>query len=100
MQRQLLETSRRAPDRGARREGGQHERAETSRRNTRKRATDRESERAAWTVPGWCAELEIGRATYYTLAIRPRSIKIGRLNRIIESPADYAERMAKMQAAA
>lgn len=56
--------------------------------------------RAAWNVPEWSAALTIGRATYYTLKVRPRSIRIGKRVVIIESPADYAIRIAAMQGAA
>lgn len=58
------------------------------------------AERAAWNRPDWCGALGIGVSSYYVLAVRPRSIKLGKRLLIVESPAAYAERIAKMQAAA
>ena len=53
--------------------------------------------RAAWNIPEWCRELRLGRSTFYTLSIRPRYIKVGKRLIVIESPADYAARIAKLQ---
>lgn len=58
------------------------------------------SQRAAWKIADWCAALEIGKSTFYTLSMPPRSIKIGKLHKIIETPAAYVQRIAQMQAAA
>lgn len=57
-------------------------------------------ERAAWNRPDWCAALNLGISTFYTLQIPPRTIKIGKRLLIVESPADYAARIAATQAAA
>ncbi len=53
--------------------------------------------RATWNVPDWCAALGLGRSTYYTLTVPPRHIKIGKRHLIVESPEDYARRMAELQ---
>lgn len=62
--------------------------------------SEQKPERAAWNIPNWCAALGLGRSTFYILAERPRTVKIGKRRLIVESPADYAARMAVMQAAA
>jgi hypothetical protein len=56
-------------------------------------------ERAAWNIPEWSAALDLGRSTFYTLKIRPRCIKVGKRTLVVESPADYARRIAALQAA-
>ena len=53
--------------------------------------------RAAWSVRAWCAALDLGRSTFYILDVRPRCIKVGKRLLIVESPADYATRVAQMQ---
>lgn len=58
---------------------------------------EQQTPRATWAVPDWAAELGLGRSTYYTLALRPRSIKIGRRTLIVESPTQYAQRIAELQ---
>lgn len=56
--------------------------------------------RAVWNRPEWCAALNLGGSTFYTLEIRPRSVKIGKRLLIVESPAEYVARIAAMQAKA
>lgn len=53
--------------------------------------------RAGWTIPNWCSATSISRATFYLLAQRPRTIKLGRRTVIIESPEAYLQRMAESQ---
>jgi hypothetical protein len=48
---------------------------------------------------GWCAALEIGRSTFYVLPIRPRTIKLLSRTLVVEAPAEYATRIASLQAA-
>jgi hypothetical protein len=55
---------------------------------------------AAWDVPAWCAQLGIGRTTFYSLKVRPQAVKLGKLCKIIEAPADYTRRVAELQKAA
>jgi hypothetical protein len=50
-----------------------------------------------WDLRPWCDQFGIAISTYYTLKDRPRSTRVGRLLKIIESPADYARRIAEMQ---
>ena len=69
-------------------------------RNHKEPARKQETEHAVWNVPEWSAALNLGRSTYYTLSIRPRSIKIGKRHLIVESPAAYVERLAAIQKAA
>lgn len=52
-----------------------------------------------WDRRPWCAALGIGVSTSFTLPIQPRTVKIGKLTKIIEQPAEYAERVAQLQAA-
>jgi predicted DNA-binding transcriptional regulator AlpA len=50
-----------------------------------------------WDVPAWCAQLGIGRSTFYTLEPKPKAIRIGKLCRVIEAPSEYTRRIAEMQ---
>jgi hypothetical protein len=68
------------------------DRKETKARGNRKRPA---AAGPVWDIPPWCDALGIGRATYYKLKIKPQSIHIGRLCKIIEQPADYAVRVAQ-----
>jgi hypothetical protein len=55
--------------------------------------------RVAWPIPLYCEACDFSRATFYNLplALRPRSVKIGKRHIIIESPADYLARLANAQ---
>jgi hypothetical protein len=50
-----------------------------------------------WDLRPWCDQFGIAISTYYTLKAKPRSTRVGRLLKIIESPADYAQRIASLQ---
>ena len=49
-----------------------------------------------WDIPPWCGQLGIGRGTYYTLKQKPRSVRLGKLVKIIEAPAEYTRRIAAL----
>ena len=53
--------------------------------------------KAGWPISDWCREISIARATYYTLATRPTSVKIGKRTVITECPRDYLQRIAEAQ---
>ena len=50
-----------------------------------------------WDLRPWCDQFGIAISTYYTLKDKPRSTRVGRLLKIIESPADFAQRIASTQ---
>ncbi|MCA3002794.1 MAG: hypothetical protein ACK5RJ_13955 [Burkholderiales bacterium] len=52
---------------------------------------------AGWTIPDWCASTSISRASFYLLAQRPRTVKLGRRTVVIESPDAYLQRIADTQ---
>lgn len=51
---------------------------------------------AGWRVAEWSRAATISRAGFYLLPAehRPRAVKIGKRHIIIESPADWLQRMA------
>lgn len=53
--------------------------------------------RAGRSIPEWAALAGVSRSTFYALpdTHRPRTVKIGKRLVIIESPAEWLERMAK-----
>ena len=51
----------------------------------------------AWDIREWCAQLGIGQSTYFRLQEKPRSVRIGKLCKIIESPSAYTARLAELQ---
>jgi len=55
------------------------------------------SPNARWNIPSWCSATSIFRASFYLLAHKPRTVKLGRRTVVIESPADYLERIAQAQ---
>jgi hypothetical protein len=52
---------------------------------------------AGWTIPAWCEATSISRASFYLLAQRPETVKLGRRSVVIESPAAYLARIASLQ---
>jgi hypothetical protein len=50
-----------------------------------------------WSIPSWCQQFGCSEPSYYALDPKPHQVKINRLVRITESPADYAERMRQAQ---
>jgi len=46
-----------------------------------------------WSIPAWCSQYGCSEPFFYKMDIRPRSVRIGRLVRILESPAQYLERV-------
>lgn len=52
---------------------------------------------AGWTIPDWCRATSISRASFYLLAQRPETVKLGRRTVVIESPRDYLARIANSQ---
>ena len=53
---------------------------------------------AGWNIPSWCAATSISRATFYLLAHKPRTVKLGRRTVVIESPEKYLQRIAELSA--
>lgn len=51
-------------------------------------------------IADWCREANVGRTTLYNLPpeLKPRMIRLGRLVRVIESPAAWARRVAEKSA--
>jgi hypothetical protein len=59
------------------------------------------NETRLWTIPDWCHDADLSRGGgWYNLPdeLKPRHIRIGRSVRIIESPREYGERIAREQA--
>jgi hypothetical protein len=52
---------------------------------------------AGWGIQDWCAATSIARATFYTLPLKPRVVKLGRRTVVIESPEAYLTRIAEAQ---
>ena len=52
---------------------------------------------AGWNIARWCEAISVSRASFYLLAHKPRSVKIGRRHVVIESPKAYLQRMAESQ---
>ncbi|MCA3029711.1 MAG: hypothetical protein ING66_14080 [Rhodocyclaceae bacterium] len=50
-----------------------------------------------WSIQNWCAATSISRASFYLLALRPETVKLGRRTVVIESPAAYLARIASLQ---
>ena len=54
------------------------------------------NQRAGWRRREWCAAIGIGRSTYYTLGPRaPRSVRVGGMRIILESPSDWLARVGR-----
>jgi hypothetical protein len=53
-----------------------------------------------WSIPDWCADARLSRGWFYCQPphLKPRHVKIGRSVRIIETPREYGERIAREQA--
>ena len=51
--------------------------------------------RAGWKIPEWCAAIGISRASFYLLARKPKTIKLGRRTVVIEPPGKYVQRIAE-----
>lgn len=51
---------------------------------------------AGYSIPEWCRAVGISRASYYNLPPeqQPRTARIGRRHIVIESPADFLNRIA------
>jgi hypothetical protein len=58
--------------------------------------------KVGWSIQEWCAALNLGRSTFYLLPaeLRPKILRIGDRQIVIEAPSAYAERVAAMQAKA
>ena len=59
--------------------------------------TDLQKQTAGWNIPSWCNATSISRASFYLLANKPRTVKLGRRTVIIESPEAYLQRVAELQ---
>ena len=58
--------------------------------------------KAGWRISQWCASVGISRPLYYTLQqeLRPRVVRLRGVPIIAESPDDYLQRIAALQAEA
>lgn len=54
---------------------------------------------AGWNIAQWCESISVSRASFYLLADKPKTVKIGRRHVVIESPHDYLNRIAKQSEA-
>lgn len=52
---------------------------------------------AGWSIATWCGATSISRASFYLLARKPRTVKLGRRTVVIESPQIYLQRIAESQ---
>lgn len=52
---------------------------------------------AGWNISSWCEAISVSRASFYLLAQKPRSVKIGRRHVVIESPHAYLQRISETQ---
>ena len=55
---------------------------------------------AGWSISNWCSATTISRASFYLLAQKPKTVKLGRRTVVIESPQDYLQRIAELSEAA
>jgi hypothetical protein len=58
---------------------------------------DNSTASAGWSILDWRRATSIARATFYTLAQRPRFVKLGRRTVVIECPREYLARIAAEQ---
>lgn len=65
----------------------------------RVRVANRGTGRAGWRIPKWLEAVSMSRSKYYDLPTeqRPATVKLGKVQIIIESPTDYVRRMALQQ---
>lgn len=73
-----------------------------SRLGYRKPASEAPQSGGLWDIPSWCREAKVSRTKLYAMwgsGTGPRKVVIGASVRILESPLQYAERLAKDQAA-
>lgn len=66
------------------------------------RAEPAHSQPPAWTVPDWCKSSGISRTTEFRLPAeeKPHSVNVRGRRFIIESPADWFQRLARQQRSA
>jgi mannose/cellobiose epimerase-like protein (N-acyl-D-glucosamine 2-epimerase family) len=59
-----------------------------------------DDESRLWPIPEWCEAAGLSRGWFYAMPthLKPRHAKFGRSLRIIETPREYGERMARLQA--
>jgi hypothetical protein len=50
-----------------------------------------------WNIQSWCESVGICRASFYLLQDRPKVVKLGRRSIVVESPADYLQRVLQAQ---
>ena len=62
-----------------------------------KNATELQPIPAGWNIPSWCNATSISRASFYLLAKKPQTVKLGRRTIVIESPQKYLQRIADTQ---
>jgi hypothetical protein len=55
------------------------------------------SNNVGWRIPEWCSAISISRASFYLLRHPPGCVKIGARTVVIESPAEYLNRLAEQQ---
>jgi hypothetical protein len=62
-----------------------------------RRAPRASGKAGVWDIPEWCSDFGISRNKYYLLDPKPLSIRVGKLIKILEAPADYGRRIASIQ---
>ena len=58
------------------------------------------TQNAGWDIARWCEAISVSRASFYLLAQKPKSVKLGRRHVVIESPQAYLQRIAEVQSEA
>jgi hypothetical protein len=58
-------------------------------------STEGRAVRVTWSIPEWSQSVGIAVPTFHTLKVPPKSLKIGKLRRITESPQQWLARMKK-----
>lgn len=68
---------------------------------TKKTAAAVGVEKVGWTVTEWLAALGRGRTWFYTLPLeqRPKSVRLGKSDLIVEPPGEYLAEMLRKQSA-
>lgn len=61
------------------------------------KATNAAPQLAGWSITNWCGATSISRASFYLLARKPRTVKLGRRTVVIESPQSYLQRISEAQ---
>lgn len=57
--------------------------------------------KVSWPLLEWCKAIPMSRSKFYELPQhqRPKIVRLGKMQRVVEPPAEYMQRMAVEQAA-